>query len=333
LLAHFQFKNELKLFDDIGNRVAFSINIYQREGDAVSIAAVFNLYHPGTIERCKQHNNAADPVPAMKNNDEDWDVRGHCQRIVAITESVLGLFARLFEKPDTPAMQARLPQVHSQQILAVLQKFAAAPKRLGDLEGEYLATVMFDETYAQRDGIITRQDNPSFQPRRADEWVLSGPHFYVGNPFNKTPFSQPTSQRSYDDIDLTAVPDDFLPRAVYRPGDPNGNLTSFHAAIPEWPKPGLPGFWPVSDAEVAAYEVLLGEPLKRYGIDPFLPGAKTARQFGYFTEYEGGVSLTLMSGEEEKAPRLWGRKPPSGSPQRRASRRHRSGHSAPRRER
>lgn len=55
----------------------------------------------------------------------------------------------------------------------------------------------------------------------------------------------------------------------------------------------LTGFWSVSDAEVAAYEVLLGEPLKRYGIDPSLPGAKTARQFGYFTHYEGDVATAI----------------------------------------
>ena len=229
-------------------------------------------------------------LPGIKNDDDAWDLRGHCQRRVRITETELDLFARLFEKPGTPALQARLPQVHSQQILAVLQKFATAPKRLGDLEGEYFATVMFDETYAQRDGIITRQDDPSFQPRRADEWVLSGPHFSVGMPFNKTPRTACTDKSHYDDIDLTSIPDDFLPRAVYRPGDTNGDLTSFYAAISEWPKPSLPGFWPVSDREVAAYETLLGEPLQRYGIDPTLPGAHSARQFGYFTEYEGDVA-------------------------------------------
>ena len=148
---------------------------------------------------------------------------------------------------------------------------------------------MFDEAYAQRDGIITRQDSPSFQPRRADEWVVSGPHFYIGTPLNKTPRNTCTEKNHYDDIDLAAIPDDFLPRAVYRPGDAGGDQANFYSAIPEWPKPSLPGFWPVTDREVAAYEVLLGERLHRYGIDPSLPGARTARQFGYFTEYEGEV--------------------------------------------
>lgn len=293
LRGHYQFKNELKLFDDIGNRVTFSINIFDQNGKTIQFDSIFNLFAPRTITRCRQHDRQADPIPGMKDDEEQWDLRGHCQRLVTITETELALFARLFEKPDTPALQARLPQVHSQQILAVLQKFADAPRRLSDLEGEYLATEMFHESNSQRDGILTRKEDPSFQPQTADQWVLSGPHFYVGNPFNKTPFTKVTSQRAYDDIDLTAIPDDFLPRAVYRPGDREGDLTRFHAAIPEWPKPSVPGFWPVADDAVPAYEVLLGEPLQRYGIDPNLPGARTARQFGYFTEWRGEVDAAV----------------------------------------
>ena len=120
-----------------------------------------------------------------------------------------------------------------------------------------MATEMFHETNAQRDGIITRMEAPSYQPQSAEDWVISGPHFYVGNPFNKTPRSSCTANGHYDSIDLESIPEDYLPRAVYRPGDKDGNLDKFYAAIPEWPKPSKPyqdesgqwhgGFWPVAD--------------------------------------------------------------------------------------
>lgn len=206
-----------------------------------------------------------------------------------ITKRELSLFARLFEDKDTPALEARLPQLHSQDILGVLQRFAEVETRLGDLEGEYLATVMFDETYAQRDGMITRQDKPSFQPESLDEWVISGPLFYVGTPLNKSPRSSCTANKQYDDIDLTTIPEDYLPRAVYRPGDRDGDLTAFYEAIPEWPKPSHPGFWPIQDANIPAWEYQLGEPLRLYDIDPNQPGARTARRFGYFSVWEGPV--------------------------------------------
>ncbi|MEA3410389.1 MAG: hypothetical protein U9R74_02495, partial [Pseudomonadota bacterium] len=298
LLAHYQLKNERILFADVHHVMAFSINIYRGRVGPVELRAIFNLFDPGTIGQSQRHVNSHDPIPGIKNDAGSWETRGHVERILTVTGHELALFARLFEDEDTPPLQARLPQVHSRPLLKVLEKFAAMPRRLGDLKGRYLATVMFDETYAQRDGIITRQEDPSFQPGGPDEWVISGPHFFVGAPLNKTPRSSCTANGHYDDIDLTEIPDDYLPRAVYRPGDRDGNLTAFHAAIPEWPKPRKPenargGFWPVSDAQVPAWEALLGESLRRYGIDPGKPGAHTARRFGWFTQWRGDVEAAV----------------------------------------
>jgi hypothetical protein len=183
----------------------------------------------------------------------------------------------------------------------VLERFAAVDKRLGDLQGEYFATVMFDETYAQRDGIITRQDDPSFQPTATDEWVISGPHFYVGNPLSQTPRLICQTRGTYDDIDLMEIPEDYLPRAVYRPGNRKGDLAAFYDAIPEWPKPSQPGFWPVRDEDIPFWEWVLGEPIKLYRMAPHEPGAKTARQFAYFSVWEGPVEDAVVWLRQHKA--------------------------------
>jgi hypothetical protein len=289
LLAHYQLANGLMLFSDIGHRNAFSINIFQGSLREVSFLNISNLYQPSTIKACQFHDRPGDPVPGIRTDNGKWDTQGHAKRVITITEQELTLFARLFEDKDTQPLQARLPQLHSQDILVVLQRFADVETRLGDLEGEYLATVMFDETYAQRDGIITRQDDPSFQPECPDDWVISGPHFYVGTPVYRSPRSKCTEKAHYDDIDLTEIPEDYLPRAVYRPGDRDGDLSAFYAAIPEWPRPSHPGFWPIQDDDIPAWEYLLGEPLKLYGIDSDELGAKTARRFAHFSVWDGPV--------------------------------------------
>jgi len=318
MLAHYQFKNQLMLFAEIGDRNAYSINVYGAPKSATSFIAIFNLFDPKTISASHSHHLNSDPIPGIKNSDGKWDLRGHMQRILTITRLELALFAQLFEESETPPMRARLPQVHSYPLLKVLKKFAAVPQRLGDLKGRYLATVMFDETYAQRDGIITRQDNPSFQPSSADEWVISGPHFSVGVPLNKTARTSCTDKSHYDDIDLTEISEDYLPRAVYRPGRSDGDLNEFRKAIPEWPKPSKPkngqgGFWPVSDAEVSAYETLLGESLQRYGVDQKSPGAATARKFAYFTEWQGDVESAIdllrinLSQRDQELSTVWPR--------------------------
>jgi hypothetical protein len=99
-------------------------------------------------------------------------------------------------------------------MLAVLQKFSRYPYRLGNLKDKYFTTEMWHETNAQKDGTIHR--NTQF-PKDDGQWILSGPHFYVGTPFYKTPQAVCTKHHNYDQIDLEAIPDNYLPRTNYIP--------------------------------------------------------------------------------------------------------------------
>ena len=47
--------------------------------------------------------------------------------------------------------------------------------------------------------------------------MLSGPHFFVGLPFYKTPRAVCTANSHYDCLDLNQLPDDYLPRTNYVP--------------------------------------------------------------------------------------------------------------------
>jgi len=113
-------------------------------------------------------------------------------------------------------------------------------KRLTDLRGRFFATQIFNEVLSQRDGSITRQDSPSYQPSVPGDWVLSGPHLFVGTPLNKTPRTSCSNNNAYDDVDLTTIEKDYLPRAVYRPGNPRGDLSQFTRSIPTWRDDGEP---------------------------------------------------------------------------------------------
>ncbi|MCP4752414.1 MAG: class I SAM-dependent DNA methyltransferase [Proteobacteria bacterium] len=306
LKAHYQMKNELSLFADVHHVVTFSLNIFQRESNKIQFSALFNLFHPDSIHACLKHENKSDPIPGIKNDEGQWELRGHTHRILTITQKALALFQKLFEDETNDPLESRLPQVHSRQLLGVLEKFAGVEKRLGDLEGEYMAMEMFHESNAQRDGIITRQDSPSYQPESPDAWVISGPHFYVGTPFNKTTRSNCTHNNAYDDVDLTEIPEDFLPRAVYRPGDDEEEMDSFFHAIPEWPKPSIPGFYPIDDDDIPAWKTLLREEPILYGTDSKKHGATTARKFGYFSKMEGRIEDALFwlnenAGEEDSS--------------------------------
>ena len=70
----------------------------------------------------------------------------------------------------------------------------------------------------QKDGTIHRRTSgDSGFVTDTSDWVLSGPHFFLANPFNKTPSRVCTANGHYDPIDLEAIPDDYLPRTNYQP--------------------------------------------------------------------------------------------------------------------
>lgn len=216
LRGHFQFQNEFTLFEGTNDhgRMRFGLHLYRNScSDIVNFNHISNLFAPSTIDTCFDHSGDG-PVPGIKNNDNRWNTSGHKNRIIEVDEKALALFAQLYDEPGTPALQARLPSLHAKELLNVLKKFSDHPQRLGDLHGDYYSTVMFDETYAQRDGTIKRKT--SF-PATADEWVLSGPHFFVGNPCYKTPRAECTQNSHYDVLDLINLSDEYLPRTNYVP--------------------------------------------------------------------------------------------------------------------
>ena len=222
LRRHFQFQNELQLFPDVDHHAKFSINVYgERRPNQVHFSHVANLFAPATVDACLNHYGGG-PVPGIKDDANRWNISGHAARVLPVTTKELALFAGLYGSEGTPAMQARLPALHSRELLSVLRKFADQPRRLGDLRGEYFSTEMWHETNSQKDGTIRRETR---FPQSPEEWVLSGPHLFVGNPFYKTPRSQCKVNSDYDVIDLTEMPDDYLPRTNYVPAcDPGEYL-------------------------------------------------------------------------------------------------------------
>ena len=233
LRAHFQFHNELSLFAEVHHATMFSINVYGPQNTTPSFINMSNVYAVSAIDASFEHNNAG-PVPGIKDEQEiegkikvSWNTSGHRSRLIHIGLKELSLFARLYDSEGTPAWQARLPALHAKQLVAVLEKFANQPKRLGDLQGQYFSTVMFDETYAQRDGTILRQTQ---FPQDSSQWVLSGPHFFVGNPFYKTPRKVCELSSDFDYVDPIFLAEDYFPRTNYIP---NQNTHICASSIPD----------------------------------------------------------------------------------------------------
>jgi hypothetical protein len=213
LRNHFQFVNVYHLFSEILHWVTYSVNIYGRYKKNNIFSTIANLFHPTTIDACFESDGSG-PIVGIKNDENKWNIIGHKNRIIHVENKQLELFAKLYDLPGTSADTARLPALHSKELLAVLEKFAAQPKRLGDIKNNYLSFEMWHETNAQKDGTIRRETR---FPDRPSEWILSGPQFFVGNLFYKIPRINCKNPLDYDAIDLSYIPDDYLPRSNYLP--------------------------------------------------------------------------------------------------------------------
>lgn len=206
-----QFENVQKLFEEVHPQTKFSINIYGQEREQIEFSSMANLYSPLTAIKSLEHDGLG-PVPGIKTKDDKWELAGHQDRVIQITEAELQTYARLYDAPGTPPHQARLPLVHARQLASILRKLATAPRRMRDLGDGYKFTQMWHETNAQKDGTIRRQ--PQF-PADANGWILSGPHIFVGTPFFQTPNAGCKTNSDYARIDLTRLPETYLPRTNY----------------------------------------------------------------------------------------------------------------------
>lgn len=217
LRRHFQFINELGLFAEVHSRATYSINIYGPALHDIGFDSLANLFTPSTIDACYLHSGGGIP-DGIKTQEGQRNTMGHRDRIVHVNLDVLGTFAQLYDAPGTLAQRARLPALHAGAVGNVLAKMAQYPRRLSDLKDSYSDTQHWNEKLAQDDGTIVRRANSDTGfPTSPDDWVVSGPHFFVANPHMKTPRKVCTEKGHYDVIDLNFLPDDYLPRTNYIP--------------------------------------------------------------------------------------------------------------------
>ena len=132
---------------------------------------------PKTIDHSLAHDGVG-RVGGIKTDEGDWDESGHKGRILSVNKDTLSLFAKLYDTEGTPALEAKLPALHSAELLSVLDKFASYPNRLSNLNGEFLSLEMWHETNAQTEGIITR--NTIF-PSKSSDWVCRD-HIFMWRP-------------------------------------------------------------------------------------------------------------------------------------------------------
>lgn len=208
LKFHFQFQNELLLFPEVAHRATFSINVYSNN-EAIGFDTIANLFAPSTID--ESYSGEGTTLVGFKDENDNWSIQGHSDRIIHVGNRELKLFSKLFDEGANWKC-AKLPVLHAKQLVGVLSKLANASETIASLGSDIFSTGMWPETKAQEDGIIERNVHFADTPIHL---IYSGPHIGVGNPLFKTSRRICTLKSDFDSIDLTTVEDSYLQRCNY----------------------------------------------------------------------------------------------------------------------
>lgn len=222
LRRHWQFINELSLFE-IDHHVTYGVHVYGARRESPQFKMAASLYHPDTIARSEIHDGSGE-VPGLKDGDGNWDTRPHLERIIHVDEAALGVWADILDEPGTPAVQARMIYPVNRASSRVLEKLSKAP-RVRELGLQYSSG--WHETADRKRGYL---EVGSAVPESWDDVILQGPHFTVSNPFAKQP--NPTMKNNLDwtEIDLEALPTDFVPRTSFQCAGPTSDYSKSYGS-------------------------------------------------------------------------------------------------------
>jgi hypothetical protein len=221
IAKHFHFRNEMKrkMFSEVDNHMEFSLNIYRGKRGGISFDQFTSAFLPSQIDASYADTDGYKEIPVYKDSDGNWETRGHKDRVIRIDRTALEVIHALSEEDSVPVEEARFIQPFTISTLKVFKQLASFPKigtTLVDEKGEptWQMAVHWNETTSQKDGTIKR--GTAFRP--LEEMVIQGPLFYVANPFFKTPRRICNTNRSYDNLLLDNLPEDYVQRTNYGPG-------------------------------------------------------------------------------------------------------------------
>ena len=209
LRRHWQFINALMLFE-IDDHVVYGVHIYSSKLDEPRFLNAGRMYHPQTAFESLHHDGTG-PLPGIKDDNFNWDRRPHKDRIQLVTSDTLEVWKSILEEPDTPALDSRMVYTVNTEAAAVLEKLAAAP-RIKELRLQFSGG--WDETADKKKGYF---DVGWKHPDSWSDVILQGPHLGVSTPMIKQPNPTLKHNQDWSEIDLEAMPADFIPATGYQP--------------------------------------------------------------------------------------------------------------------
>ncbi|MES8469561.1 class I SAM-dependent DNA methyltransferase [Cutibacterium acnes] len=222
LRRHWQFVNELKLFDEVHDLVTYGVHVYGSPAQPHFLQASA-LYHPDTVVGSLRHDGSGG-APGFKV-DGHWDQRPHAQRIETVTDETLATWRDILDPNLEAPRRTRMLYTVNRDVAETLQQLSKAP-RLGSLSLRF--SPGWHEKNDRTKGYFIQQWGT---PDSWNDVILQGPHLHVATPFYKSPNPTMKHNQDWSVVDLETLPPDAIPVTSYKPA---GDRAWYDADYTHW---------------------------------------------------------------------------------------------------
>ena len=238
LRRHWQFINELKLFD-IHDLVRYGVHIYGAERPPSFLHAT-SLYHPETVTRSLVHDGTGQEPGFKDPRTGTWDLRPHAARIESIDEATLKTWQSVTESDDwrSTSMVSSVNSAASRTLANM-----ATHRRIGNLGLQFSSG--WNETTDFKKGLFSKEWGPASW---ADA-ILQGPHLHISTPLYKKPNKSMKHNQDWTSTDLEALPACAQPITQYKPA---GDRATYDRLYTHWDNVSSTNFYRVAWRQMAA---------------------------------------------------------------------------------
>ena len=156
LRRHWQFNNELKLFE-IDNHVTYGVHVCSARLPTPKFLTASSLYHPDTVERSFMHNGEGDE-PGLKTAEGQWDLRPHASRILTIGHEQLESWMVALGNTAHSSLETPMIYAVNTSSALVMEKLAQS-KRIAELSPHVLPRMERNDGFQER-SILHRVGHP-----------------------------------------------------------------------------------------------------------------------------------------------------------------------------
>ncbi|WP_329443376.1 class I SAM-dependent DNA methyltransferase [Streptomyces canus] len=207
LRVHAHFVNSANwAFEDLDRAQQFGMHIYGTSQEP-NFLHVSELRDADVLPDSLTHDGRG-ATPGIKHNGS-WDIRAHRERVVHVNTALLASWQAL---TGSAGGVAQTPLLYTVLVgeQGAIEALAAYRSSLADFDP--LISRGYDEASAKKDGLI-RWGNQAVSTLA--DLILQGPHFSSALPFSKEPRVPCRSNRDWDLLVPTELPETYVPVSNY----------------------------------------------------------------------------------------------------------------------